>query len=92
MQPEHSRDGGGDEQQDDERILELPYKLLPGGNGFFGRYFVPAVEFEALPDLVRTQASPGICPLTSQHFINGLSPGSRRIRLIHFAHTHSVRS
>ena len=33
VEPQRGRDGGGDEQQDDEHILELREELTPGGTG-----------------------------------------------------------
>ena len=57
VEPEAGRDRRGDEQQDDEHVLELREELPPRRHGRLGRQLVPAVPLEPRPRLGVAQAA-----------------------------------
>ena len=72
VQPQPRRDHRGDEQQDDEHVLELREELPPGRHGLLRRQLVPAVPFEPRPRLSFAQAAPRVRVERSQYFLNRL--------------------
>ena len=60
VDPQSSRDRGGNEEQDDEDILKLGEELSPRRDRRVCRQFVPAVLFESRPRFVVAQALTGI--------------------------------
>ena len=98
--PQAGRDGGRDEQQDDEHILELREEPPPRRNRLLGRQLVASVVFETRSRLgvAQTALRVGaerrddfVDPLTVRTCLTGtFARGSRQVLLSLEAHTRDV--
>ncbi len=77
--PERERDGCGDEQQDDEDVLELREETAPSRNGRLGRELVAAEAFEASRRFGVLEPATAVGPERRDHLPGGLPVRNTRV-------------
>ena len=83
--PQAGRDGGGDEQQDDEHILELRQEPAPRGNRLLGRQLVAPVLLESRLRLTVAETALQVGPERRDDLVDALAVRAARVRLLRYA-------